>query len=96
VRIRLQPTNRVCDLALFDLGLDSKLRGGDLVKLRLGDMTIGRSINSRCMVVQHKTGRPVQFEIIGTCRESLIIWLEKRGAREDDWIFLSRSNHGVI
>jgi integrase len=94
VRIRLQMANRVRDLALFDLGLDSKLRGCDLVKLRMGDVTIGRGIRSRCMVVQQKTGRPVQFEITDACKESLIAWLEKRGAREDDWIFPSRSNRG--
>jgi integrase len=94
VRIRLQMANRVRDLALFALGLDSKLRGCDLVKLRLADVTIGRSIRSRCMVVQQKTGRPVQFEITDACKESLIAWLEKRGARQDDWIFPSRSNCG--
>jgi integrase len=82
------------DLALFDLGLDSKLRGCDLVKLRIGDVTIGRSIRSRCLVVQQKTGRPGQFEITDACKESLIAWLEKRGARDDDWIFPSRSNPG--
>ena len=72
VRIRLQMTDRIRDLALFDLALDSKLRGCDLVKLRLSDITIGRSIRSRCMVVQQKTGRPVQFEITDSCKESLI------------------------
>ena len=86
--------NGVRDLAPFDLGLDSKLRGCDLVKLRIGDVTIGRSIRSRCMVVQQKAGRPVQFEITDACKESLIAWLETRGAREDDWIFPSRSNRG--
>ena len=94
VRIRLQMANRDRDLALFDLGLDSKLRGCDLVKLRLGDVTIGHSIRSRCMVVQQKTGRPVQFEITDPCKESLVAWLQKRGARDDDWIFPSRSNRG--
>jgi site-specific recombinase XerC len=86
VRTRLQMANRVRDLALFDLGFDSKLR--------IGDVTIGRSIRSRCMVVQQKTGRPVQFEITDASKESLIAWLEKRGAREDDWIFPSRSKRG--
>jgi integrase len=94
VRIRLQMANRVRDLALFDLGLDSKLRGCDLVKLRISDVTIGRSIRSRCMVVQQKTSRPVQFEITDACKESLIVWLEQRGTRDDDWIFPSRSNRG--
>jgi integrase len=84
----------VRDLALFDLGLDSKPRGCDLVKLRIGDVTFGRSIWSRCMVVQQKAGRPVQFEVSDACKESLIAWLEKRGARDDDWILPGRSNRG--
>lgn len=82
VRIRLQMAGRVRDLALFDLGLDSKLRGCDLVKLRVGDVAIGRTIRSRCMVVQQKAGRPVQFEITDACKDSLVAWLEKRGIRE--------------
>ena len=94
IRIRLQMANHVRDLALFDLGLDSKLRGCDLVKLRISDVAIGRSIRSRCVVVQQKTGRPVQFEITPTCRESLLTWFEKRGPREDDWVFPSRSCRG--
>ena len=91
IRIRLQMANLVRDLALFDLGLDSKLRGCDLVKLRLSDVIVGRSVRSRCMVIQQKIGRPVQFEITGDCKESLIAWLEKRGPRSDDWVFPSRS-----
>ncbi len=94
IRIRLQLANDIRDLALFDMGLDSKLRGCDLVKLRLGDVTIGRSIRSRCVVIQQKTSRPVQFEITDACRESLLAWLEKRGTRPDDWLFPSRSNRG--
>ena len=68
IRIRLQLAGDIRGLALFDLGLDSKLRGCDLVKLRLGDVTMGHSIRSRCVVVQQKTGRPVQFEITNTSR----------------------------
>ena len=95
VRIRLQLAGDIRGLALFDLGLDSKLRGCDLVKLRLSDVTVGQSIRSRCVVVQQKTGRPVQFEITDACRESLLAWLEKRGRRADDWVFPSRSNRGA-
>ena len=94
IRIRLQLAGDIRGLALFDLGLDSKLRGCDLVKLRLSDVTMGQSIRSRCVVIQQKTGRPVQFEITEACRESLLAWLEKRGRRTDDWIFPSRSNRG--
>ena len=94
IRIRLQLSKQVRDLALFDLGLDSKLRGCDLVKLRISDVTLGRSIRSRCTVVQQKTGQPVQFEITDACRESLIVWLDRRGERTDEWIFPSRSHRG--
>jgi hypothetical protein len=94
VRIRLQIAHRIRDLVLFDLDLDGKLRGFDLVKLRLGDVAIGRSIRSRCIVVRQKTGRPVQFGITYTWQESLIAWLVKRGARGDASILPSRSNRG--
>jgi integrase len=94
VPIWLQIAKWVRDLALFDLGLDSKLRCCDPVKLQLGDVMIGRSIRSRCMIVQQKAGRPVQLAITDACKESLIAQLYKRGPREDDWIFPSRSNRG--
>ena len=94
IRIHLQLAKQIRDLALFDLGLDSKLRGCDLVRLRISDVTLGRSIRSRCTVVQQKTGQPVQLEITDACRESLIAWLKKRKDRADEWIFPSRSHRG--
>ena len=51
------------DLALFNLAIDSKLRGCDLVSLRLCDIAQGKSILSRAVVRQRKTHHPVQFEI---------------------------------
>ena len=94
IRIRLQLAGDIWGLALFDLGLDSKLQGCDLVKFRLSDVTMGQSIRPRCVVIQQKTGRPVQFEITDACRESLLAWLEKRGRRTDDWVLPSHSNRG--
>jgi hypothetical protein len=49
------------DRALFDLAIDSKLRGCDIVKMRIGDIASGGRIKARAIVVQQKTGRPVQF-----------------------------------
>ena len=46
------------------------------------------------MIVQRKTGRPVQFEITETARESLGAWLERRCRRDNDWLFPSRSHPG--
>ena len=66
------------DRSLFDLAIDSKLRGCDLVKLRIGDLVSGGTIRNRTTVVQQKTGRPVQFEIMAEARKSLLAWLERR------------------
>ena len=60
IRVRLQMQRRVRDLALFDLGIDSKLRGCDLVKLRVRDVCHGDRIASRSMVLQQKTQPPVR------------------------------------
>ena len=62
-RVRLQMERRARELALFDLRIDSKLRGCDLVKLKVRDVFHGDQVASRAVVMQHKTQRPVQFEI---------------------------------
>lgn len=50
----------------------------------------GGSIRNRATVVQQKTGRPVQFELMTDCRKSLLAWLERRGGSLDDYVFPSR------
>ena len=79
IRTRLQHEDRVRDLAMFNLAIDSKLRGCDVVKLRVGDVTVGGQVRQRSMVIQQKTGTPVSFEIGETARESLRLWLSVRG-----------------
>ena len=61
LRVRLQMGGRVRELALFNLGVDSKLRGCDLVGLEVRDVCHGDLVAARAIVVQHKTQRPVQF-----------------------------------
>ena len=63
IRIRLQLAHRTRDLALFNLAIDSKLRGCDLVALRVRDIGHGNVIASRAIVMQKKTAQPVQFEV---------------------------------
>lgn len=58
LRIRLQMERRVRDLAMFNVAIDSKLRGCDLVSLRVADVAIAGSIRARSTVIQQKTGRP--------------------------------------
>lgn len=65
IRFWLAHKDRIRDRALFDLALDSKLRGCDLVTLRIGDVVTSGQIRSRAMIGQQKTKRPVQFEITG-------------------------------
>ena len=62
-RVRLQLEEGRRDLALFDLALESNLRGCDLVRLQVSDMCVGGRVRDRAAVIQRKTGRPVQFEI---------------------------------
>jgi integrase len=95
IRIRLQVARKLRDLALFDLALDSKLRACDLVALRVSDLVSGDRVRGRVMILQRKTGRPVQFEVTEQTRRSLTEWLEARRSADDEWIFPSRSNRGA-
>ena len=90
IRFFLDRERRLRDRALFDLAIDSKLRGCDLVKIKIGNFVIGPEIRTRAMVIQQKTGRPVQFELMSDARSSLLAWLERRGGTVDDYAFPSR------
>lgn len=91
IRFFLDQGGRLRDRALFDLAIDSKLRGCDLVKMKIGTLVTGQDIRTRAMVVQQKTGRPVQFEITSDVRSSLLAWLRCRGGTVEDYAFPSRS-----
>ena len=93
IRFFLDQHRRLRDRALFDLALDSKLRGCDVVKMKIGDVVSGGQVRSRAIVVQRKTGRPVQFELLSDARASLLAWLERRGGTVADYVFPSRINH---
>jgi integrase len=90
IRFYLNERRRMRDRALFDLAIDSKLRGCDLVRIKIGDIVSGGQIRSRAIVIQQKTGRPVQFELLPDARASLLAWLERRGGTVDDYVFPSR------
>jgi len=90
IRIRLQLGHRTRELALFDLGLDSKLRACDLVKLRLRDISHGDRISTRAIVLQKKTSLPVQFEITQPTRDAVGAWVKEAKLGSDDYLFPSR------
>ncbi len=93
IRFFLDQHRRMRDRALFDLAIDSKLRGCDVVKVRIGDLVLGGRVRNRAIVVQSKTGKPVQFELMQDARASLLAWLERRGGTLTDYVFPSRVDH---
>jgi len=94
IRFWLDQEGRLRDRALFDLAIDSKLRGCDLVRVRIDDLVRGNAIRDRATIVQRKTGRPVQFEILEPARSTLLAWLERRGGALEEFVFPSRIDHG--
>ena len=80
IRFWLDREQRLRDRAMFDLAIDSKLRGCDVVKVKIGDLVSGGRVRSRAIVIQQKTGRPVQFELLDPSRVSMEAWLERRVA----------------
>lgn len=90
IRIRLQLTNQTRELALFNLAIDSKLRGCDLVALRVLDVAHGSQIAPRAIIMQRKTQRPVQFEITEQTRESVAAWIVQAQLKLDQYLFPSR------
>jgi integrase len=77
------------ELALFDLGIDSKLRACDLLKLKVRDVCHGDRVAAGAIVVQQKTLRPVQFEITEATRVALADWIRLSGLVSDDFLFPS-------
>lgn len=93
IRFWLDRERRLRDRALFDLAIDSKLRGCDVVKVRIGDLVTGGVVRNRAIVIQQKTSKPVQFELLEPARGSILAWLERRGGSLEDYAFPSRTDH---
>ena len=90
LRIRLQLAGRQRDLAMFNLAIDSKLRGCDLVSLRVRDVYQGTVVASRAIVMQRKTQQPVQLEITEATRESVSVWVAIRDLRSNNFLCAGR------
>ncbi|QDZ89727.1 tyrosine-type recombinase/integrase [Shewanella decolorationis] len=92
IRARLEIANNTKELALFNLAIDSKLRGCDLVALKVLDVMRAGEILTRASIVQRKTGTPVMFEIIAHTRQSLLEWITLANLKYDDYLFPSRKH----
>jgi integrase len=90
IRIHLQLGERTRDLALFNLAIDSKLRGCDLVNLRVRDILHGNQIVARAVIMQSKTQRPVQFELTDQTRNAVAAWIAQAKLKSEQYLFPSR------
>ena len=91
IRVRLELSAPLRDVALFNLAIDSKLRACDLVRLKIEDICSGEVVRDRGSITQMKTGRPVQFEITEVTRQSVERFLAYRAPADAPYLFPSRS-----
>lgn len=91
IRARLQLSDQVRDLALFNIAIDSKLRGCDVVRLKVEDIAPNGYAASRAMVRQKKTGHPVRFEITEQARVAIDAYLRLVPKQPRDYLFTSRN-----
>lgn len=91
IRIRLEISENTRNLAPFNLALDSKLRGCDLISLTVQDVAAEGRVATRATVIQSKTNRPVQFEITEQTRDSVKTWISEKQLEDGDYLFPSRN-----
>ena len=91
IRARLQLAGRTRDLALFNIAIDSKLRGCDVVNLKVEDIAPNGYAASRAMIRQKKTGHPVRFEITEQTRLAIDAYLRLAPKQPRDYLFTSRN-----
>jgi integrase len=90
IRARLELRRDVRELALFNMAIDSKLRGCDLVRLKVGDVAAGGEVKNRAIIVQKKTGTPVQFEITEQTRRAVGELIRRDQVGSANYLFRSR------
>ena len=96
IRTRLQMANKWRDLAMFNLAIDSKLRGCDLVHISISDVALQNQVLNRATIMQRKTGRPVTFEISEHSRSAVERYLSTRRNSVNDYLFVGRGKDGAI
>lgn len=94
IRIRLEIENKLEQLALFNLAIDSKLRSCDLISLKVRDISSASLIQSRAMIEQQKTHREVQFEITPKTQQCLSQWVYLKELSPSDYLFPSPRKQG--
>ena len=93
IRTKLQIEGRARDLVMFNLAIDSKLRGCDVVAIRVEDIAAGGYTADRATVRQKKTGRPVRFELSEQTRQAVDDYLKATDKRPGEFLF---TGHGLL
>src|SRR3977135_2610755 len=94
IRTKLQIEGRVRDLAMFNLAIDSKLRGCDVVALKVEDITAGGYTADRATVRQKKTGQPVRFELSEQTRQAVDDYLTAANKNPGEFLFTGHRGSG--
>jgi integrase len=90
IRVRLEIANRVRDLVLLNTAIDSKLRGCDLVRLKVAEVFPAGLVKERVSITRSKTRHPVRFEITeGTCK-SIAAWLDDPAMSGSEFLWPGR------
>ena len=92
IRTKLQMQGKTRDLALFNLAIDSKLRGCDVVAVRVDDVAPSGYAMDRATIRQKKTGRPVRFELTDQTRQAIDQYLRLTGRSGEQFLFAGRGN----
>jgi integrase len=90
VRTKLQMDGRIRDLAMFNLAIDSKLRGCDVIALRVEDVAPNGYAVDRATVRQRKTGQPVRFELTEQTRQAIDDYVRAAGKKPGEFLFTGR------
>lgn len=90
IRARLELAGNMRDLVLFNVAIDSKLRGCDLVRLKVRDLVSSERVRERVTIIQSKTGQPVQFELTENTRDTVATWTSMPEMMRTEFMFPSR------
>src|SRR6266849_8519418 len=90
IRTKLQIEQQARDLAMFNLAIDSKLRGCDVVAIRVDDVAPNGNAVDRAIVRQKKTGRPVRFELTEQTRQAVDDYIRTAGKKPGEFLFTGR------
>ncbi len=96
IRTKLQVEGRTRDLAMFNVAIDSELRGCDVVALKVDDVAPGGYSTDRATVRQKKTGRPVKFELSESTRQAIDDYLRLTGKKSGEYLFTGRRLSGPM